>query len=106
MYLPHFQYTFTLNQRGIYKDLNVLTDDRWLHSTEIKYIIDERKGRRYLTMIYVFISNPLQLLCLRLGHYESLKKAEQYAKIFQRGIRRDARGTLTSNTHAFDICPN
>ena len=34
------------------------------------------------------------------------KKALTFAKILQRGIRKDARGTLKSNRNAFNICAN
>ncbi|WP_147277030.1 hypothetical protein [Runella aurantiaca] len=106
MYLPHFKYTYTNNQRGNFKDFKVLIDDRWLHHAEVKYRIDVQRGRWYVQMVYVFMNNPLQLLCRRLESYDTKAKAELCAKIFQRGIQRDARGTLKSNPNAFNICPN
>ena len=98
---------FTLNRRGLYKDLQLLVNDRWLHSTEVRYQIEAKNGRWHLTMVYVYVQNPFQFLCRRLDHYDTEEKAKLYAQLFRRGMQRDARGTLKSNAlHVFDICLN
>lgn len=99
-------FDFSENQRGNKKDLAIFYQTRWLHDTEVKYMIDHRSGRWHLTMIYISIHTPLKLLCRYIDHYESLKKAELYAQIFQRGIRKDARGTLKLDENAYNICYN
>ncbi|MCA0232417.1 MAG: hypothetical protein LCH91_18245 [Bacteroidetes bacterium] len=104
---PDSRAGFTLNVRGLYRDLEVLINDRWLHSTEVRYRIETRKGRWHLTMVYVYVQNPFQFLCRRLDHYDTEDKAKLYAQLFRRGMQRDARGTLKSNAlHVFDICLN
>lgn len=97
---------FSENQRGNKKDLAIFSQTRWLHNTEVKYLIEQRSGRWHLTIIFIFIHNPLKLICNYLNHYESLKKAELYAQFFQRGIRKDARGTLKLDENAYNICYN
>lgn len=97
---------FSENQHGNNKNLAIFYQTRWLHDTEVKYMIDHRCGRWHLTMIYISIYNPLRLICKYLDHYESFKKAKLYAQIFQRGIRKDARGTLKLDEDAYNICYN
>ncbi len=104
---PDSRAGFTLNIRGLYKDLEVVINDRWLHSTEVSPRIEARNGRWYLIMVYVFVNTPFQFLCRKLDHYDTEEKAKLYAQLFRRGIQRDARGNLKSNAlHVFDICLN
>ena len=91
---------------GNCKDLKLLVEDSWLVNTEVRYLLQERNSLWYLTMVYIAINNPFQLICRRIDTYPSLKKAETFAKILQRGIRKDARGTLKTNRDDFDICDN
>lgn len=106
MYVSEIKYGFTENQRGNLKDLQILGDSHWFHDTEVKYLIEEKCGRWHLQMVYIWIENPLRLFCNYIDNYESIQKAENYAQIFQRGIRKDARGTLKINQNAYDICFN
>lgn len=74
--------------------------------TEVKYRIIERNGRWHLTMVYVAVHDPFQLLCRAIDSYHSEKRALVFAGILQRGIRKDARGTLKTNSNAFHFCDN
>jgi hypothetical protein len=94
------------NQQGDKRDLDFLENDQWLHNTEVRYYILERRGRWYVTMIFIAVENPLRFFCRFIDHYESARKAENYAEIFQRSIRKDARGTLKTNEDALNICYN
>ena len=87
-------------------DLKLLREDKWLMDTEVKYNLKEKKGLWYLTMIYVSIHNPFKLICKKIDVYNSENKAKTFADILQRGIRKDARGTLKTNENAFNICDN
>ncbi|MCI5082217.1 MAG: hypothetical protein MRY78_11000 [Saprospiraceae bacterium] len=91
---------------GKKKDLTFLENDKWLLDSIVHYLIQYRKGRWFLTMVYIYSKNPFQLLCRKIDHYPSEKRALTYAQIFQRGIRKDARGTLKLNPDAFRICSN
>lgn len=106
MYLPDLKYDFTENRKGNAKDLSVLENGGWLHNTEVRYLIEPRSGRWHLWMLYVWTKHPLRFFCNYINHYESMQKAENYAKIFQRSISKDARGTLKTNQNAYDICFN
>ena len=87
-------------------DLTFLKEDDWLHDTAVSDRINQYRGRWYVTMVYVSIHDPLRLVCVELGDYPTSRKATLYANIFKRGIRKDARGTLTINTDALHICSN
>lgn len=87
-------------------DLKLLREDKWLMDTEVKYILKEKNGLWFLTMIYISIQNPFRFICKKIDVYNSEKKAKTFAKILQRGIRKDARGTLKTNQNAFNICQN
>jgi hypothetical protein len=92
--------------QGNHKDFQVLKDDKWLMNTEVRYHLKEYKGRWGLTMVYVAIQNPYQLICRKIDSYYSKQRALTFAKILQRGIRKDARGTLKTNRDAFNLCSN
>ncbi len=87
-------------------DLDFLENDGWLMDTEVRYHLQKRKGLWQLAMIYIATQNPFKLLCRKIDSYPSEKKAKIFAEILQRGIRKDARGTLKTNKNAFHICDN
>lgn len=91
---------------GNSRDLEFLNQDRWLIDSEVKYLLIERNSLIYLYMIFVATKESLQILCRFIDTYSSHRKAETFAKIFQRGIRKDARGTLQKNGHDYSICSN
>lgn len=91
---------------GETEDFQLLKEDRWLMNTEVQYQLLERSGLWHLTMIYIAIDNPLKFICRKIDTYNSEKKAKTFASILQRGIRKDARGTLKTDRNAFNICDN
>ena len=103
---PNVPRKYTKETSGLSPDLKVLQEDKWLLDTEVLYRIQARKSLWYLTMVYVDVRNPMRFICRQIDRYHSQKKATTFAKILQRGIRKDARGTLKSNRDAFDICTN
>ena len=86
--------------------LSVWENDRWTTDTEVRYVIWPVKGRWHVYVLFFGLKPPLKLLVRRLGHYRSQARAETFARIFQRGIRKDARGTLKRQEHAYHICRN
>ncbi|MEM6726192.1 MAG: hypothetical protein AAF598_19265 [Bacteroidota bacterium] len=91
---------------GNANDLSFIEDGGWLLNTEVRYLIQERRSRWHVYMVFVAVENPMKLICRHIDSYHSIQKAETFAKIFQRGIRKDARGTLKSDVNAFNICNN
>ena len=91
---------------GKQADLRFLYQDSWLQETVVQYSIECRKGRYWISMIYIDAQNPFRFLIRTINHYSSFSKAQLAALFFQRGIRRDPRGTLKINSDAFDICSN
>jgi hypothetical protein len=103
---PDIPLDHTPERPGDTCDLALLREDSWLMDTEVIYQLLERRSLWYLTIVYVAIENPFKLICRKIDTYNSQKKAEVSAKIIQRGIRKDARGTLKANKDAFYICAN
>lgn len=101
--LPLYQ---TTDHPGTADDFRILKEDKWLMDTEVKYQLLERNGLWHLTMIYVAVNDPLTFMCRKIDVYNAEKKAKTFASILQRGIRKDARGTLKTNQHAIRICDN
>jgi hypothetical protein len=106
MWLPPFPYQPVENERSRSSDMGLLLDGHWLRDTEVKYCIAPRRGRWYVTIVFVAVETPLKFYCRCLEHYESLKKAEVYAQLFQRNMRKDARGTLKTNPHGIHFSLN
>ena len=107
MHIPsNFPINVTPEIPGERIDLNLLERDRWLMDTEVRYWLQARNSQWHLTMIYIALDNPLKFICRKIDTYNSEKKAIIFAKILQRGIRKDARGTLKTNRDAFNFCNN
>ena len=107
MYIdPELSRSITREIKAPKGDLFLLLDDRWLPNTEVKSIIYQRKGRWHVDMLFLSLEDPLKIIIRKIDHYHSQKKAETFASIFQRGIRKDARGTLKRQEYAYDICKN
>jgi len=103
---PNIPLNSTAEVPGEQKDLGLLVNDKWLLNTEVCYWIQERISQWHLSMIYIATDNPLKLICRKIDIYYSEKKAMTFARILQRGIRKDERGTLKTNHDAFNICDN
>lgn len=96
----------TPEQRGGVEDMHLLQEDRWLMDTEVRYHLQEVKSQWHLTMLYIALNNPLKFICRKIDVYTSEKKALTFAKILQRGIRKDARGTFKTDENAIRLCNN
>ncbi len=86
--------------------LDLLYKEGWLMDTEVRYSLRERNSAWHLTMVFVDVRNAMRFITRKIDVYYSRYRAETYAKILQRGIRKDARGTLKSDWNAFHICSN
>ena len=67
-------------------------DYAWLNDSVVEHRIHEANGRWYVTMVFINSEDPNQLLLRPIDNYPSKQKAELFAGIFQRQIRRDPRG--------------
>lgn len=75
-------------------DYGLLGDDSWLETCRVNYRIRAERGRYHVEMIFTDCADPAQMLIRRIDDYPSLRKAELYAGIFLRQIRRDPRGNF------------
>ena len=103
---PNIPFRPTKETPGTKGDMRILVEDKWLMNTEVRYRLDKVKGMWQLTMIYIALENPFKCRCKIIDKYACEKKAKTFAQILQRGIRKDARGTLKTNNNAFHICDN
>lgn len=103
---PNIPIMFSPDCPGKAIDMKFLLEDRWLMDTEVRYLLQAKKSRWHLTMVYIAINNPMRFLCRKIEEYPSEAKAKTYAQILQRGIRKDARGTLKTDEDAFNLCSN
>ncbi len=92
--------------RGTTVDLDLLRNSDWMANTEVKYLIQAMRGRWHVWIVFFSIDEFMKLIVRRIDHYPSAAKAETFAQIFQRGIRKDARGTLNRKNYAYHICNN
>ena len=95
-----------LNCKGSPLDLKILDEDQWLGKAVVQHFISQRRGRYWVHITFHNPSYPFQLKIQIIDHYPRQKTAEQFAIIFQRSIRKDARGTFKTNSNAFHICSN
>lgn len=91
---------------GSIRDLYFLIEEAWLMNTQVTPRIHFHRGRWYITMVYTATETPFKLICKELGDYPTKKKASIYAGIFQKVIRKDARGNLKTNLDDLHICDN
>ncbi|NRA51274.1 MAG: hypothetical protein HRU12_19275 [Phaeodactylibacter sp.] len=91
---------------GADEALDLLAQEEWLMDTEVRYCIQSRNSAWHLMMVFVDLRNAMRFITRKIDVYYSERKALTYAKILQRGIRKDARGTLKSEWNAFRICSN
>ena len=93
-------------RQGQLSDLGCLQEEAWLLDAAVRYHIALRRGRYWVSLVYIDTGNPFRIRIRQIDHYPTLRKAEQYAELLKRGVQRDQRGTLKVNTDAFDICNN
>jgi hypothetical protein len=103
---PSLHFSEVPESKGEVNDLTLLLDEKWMMDTEVKYSIQAKRGRWFVIILFFSIHDPMKILLRLIDHYHSYEKAQTFASIFQRGIRKDARGTQKRLKHAYNICPN
>lgn len=91
---------------GSHRDMRILKEEKWLLTAVVLFRIKVRAGQYWVSMVYVDSNDPFRFIVRVIDHYPSRQKAERFASIFQRGIRRDPRGTYKIDVDAFRICSN
>ena len=67
--------------------------DAWLLDAEVRTKIEEIKGRWEVSLVFVNIKDPNQVLIRKIGDYRSKRLAEIYALNMQKTAAKDIRGT-------------
>jgi len=94
------------NTRGDVKDLQILSDSRWLYDTEVKVMIPYRKGRWIVYLIFVSVDTPLKFITRKINDYNSLAKANLCAQMYRRNASKDIRGNLKTNLNDLNLSRN
>ena len=103
---PEISRGWTPEVKGEIVDFQLFQEDEWMQNTEVKYLILRLKGRWHVWIVFFSTKHSMRIIVRNIDHYHSQQKAEVFAQIFQRGIRKDARGTQTRKKHAYHICTN
>ena len=106
MQVPDFQYRYSPDCNGNKNDLSIFPENLWLQDTEINYFIESKLGRWWIFMVFISTYSPLKFICREIDHYPSRKQAEMFAKMLQRNMGKDPRGTIRTRRDAFNICYN
>ncbi len=91
---------------GKQEDLSFFIEDDWLLDTEVIYNIHKENGRWVVYLVFASIHNSFKLISKKINSFHSEARARLCAELYQRGARKDPRGTLKVNLHDFNICYN
>lgn len=81
-------------------------DSKWLLNAEVRYFIDEIKGRWQVSLLFIDTNNPKRFFIKTMGDYHSEKLAIVYAENITKTSAKDARGTQKVKIDAYDINDN
>ena len=95
------------DNQGKAEDFKLLEEEAWLKEAKVDYLITNKKGRYWLSIIYRHAEKPMHYLIKEIDHYPDYKKAEYFAQIMIRGIAKGPKSSnQTQKKHAFNICTN
>ncbi|MEO0898103.1 MAG: hypothetical protein AAFY71_16960 [Bacteroidota bacterium] len=103
---PNLHSSPSPEKKGQAIDMDFISDESWIQDSEVISQIKEKRGRWHVNMLFFSIYSPMRMLVRQIDHYHSKKKAETFANIFLRGIRKDPRGTLKRKDYGYHICAN
>ncbi len=81
-------------------------DSAWLLTAEVKSRIVEKNGRWIVSLIFVDINNPVNILVQTMGDYQSKKQAEIYANFMQKTAAKETKSSHKVNNDDFNINNN
>jgi hypothetical protein len=81
-------------------------DSEWLRDAEVRYFIDEVKGRWQVSLQFIDTKNPKRFFIKTIGDYHSEKLAIIYAENITKTVAKDGRGTQKVKKDAYDINDN
>ena len=81
-------------------------DTDWLPDAEVKYFVEEIKGRWYVSLLFIDVNNPRRFLKKTIGDYHSEKLAKIYAENMLKTVSKDCRGTQKIKKNAYDTNDN
>lgn len=81
-------------------------DSKWLLDAEVRYVIDEVKGRWQVSLLFIDTKDPKHFFVKVMGDYHSEKLAIIYAENITKTSAKDARGTQKVKKDAYDINDN
>lgn len=80
--------------------------DKWLLNAEVQSKIDYKNGRWYVSLLFIDISDPNQILIKEISDFRSHKLAEIAALNMKNTAAKDIRGTQKVNKNAYNFNNN
>lgn len=81
-------------------------NDDWLIDAEVQYEITSIHGRWEVSLIFIDIKDPKQILIQKIGDYQSERLAKIYAQNMQKTASRDPGGIKKVDKDAYHINNN
>jgi len=78
----------------------------WLIDAEVQYKVAPVKGRWEVSLIFINIKDPNQVLIQTIGDYRTERLAEIYGRSMQQTAAKDPRGNQKVDKDAYDINNN
>lgn len=82
------------------------SNNDWLLDAEVQYRVTPVSGRWEVSLIFINIKDPKQVLVQTIGNYHTERIAEIHGKHMQQTAAKDYRGTQKVNKDAYDINNN
>ena len=81
-------------------------DDSWLLNAEVQSKVEYRKGRWYVSLIFIDTKDPNHILIREIGDYRSEKLAKIAALNMKNTAAKDVRGTQKVDKNAYNFNNN
>jgi len=81
-------------------------ENDWLLDAEVQYKVTPIKGHWEVSLIFINIKDPNQVLIQTIGDYRTERLAEIYGRSMQQTAAKDPRGNQKVDKDAYDINNN
>lgn len=80
--------------------------DKWLLDAEVQSKVEYKKGRWFVSLIFIDTHNPNRFIVREIGDYRTERLAEIAALNMKNTAAKDVRGTQKVDKDAFDFNNN
>ncbi|NUN99550.1 MAG: hypothetical protein HUU01_02920 [Saprospiraceae bacterium] len=104
--LDHLSNLFFTDKLGDLKDMDFLSDDRWLSDTAVIDQISVHNGLWLISLVFAHHKTPMKFLMRRITSHACPRRAEMMALYMRRLAAKDQRGTLKIELESFHTTLN